>query len=405
MANFVTGNRLELLRNGSDYFPALITAINNARHEIYIQTYIYANDETGRLVADALIQAAKRGVTANLLIDGFGCKDFSKELLTELKNGGVNVRFYRPKVSPWTFKKSRLRRLHRKVVVIDGEIGFVGGINIINDCETTDKTPPRLDYALRIEGNLLAQMTASVYKMWRRRNWRSPGSWKKPESWNIQNSWKLTRFANGDKQAYVNVPNNHESESGVEAAFVVRDNIFHKHDIEEAYLDAIRQAKSEIIIANAYFLPGRRFRHALMLAAQHGIKVKLLLQGRKEYFMMFATHAFYSVLLKNNIEIYEYREGFMHSKVAVIDRYWATVGSSNIDPFSLLLAQEANVVIRDADFANKLRADLQSCITNCAHHVNPERWLSGHKVKRILSWFAYGLLKLALSFIGRANHH
>lgn len=385
MIHFIKGNQIELLRNGTDYFPALVKAINDAKHFVYIQTYIFAHDETGKLIANALMQAAQRGVKTHLLIDGFGGKDFPKQFLKELKQGGVGVRFYRPQVSPWTFKKSRLRRLHRKVTVVDGEIGFVGGINIINDSEVPDKTPPRLDYALRIKGNLLPQITASVQKMWQRTYWAS------------HRFWRLNL-----KKPHVPAA---KSKNGIEAAFVIRDNIFHKRDIETAYLNAINHAKSEIILANAYFLPGRKFRHALTNAAQRGVTVKLLLQGRKEFFLMFATHAFYNVLLKHGIEIYEYRQGFMHSKVAVIDSYWATVGSSNIDPFSLLLAQEANVIIQDSDFAEELRKDLLSCVTDCAHRVNPSRWMSGHKFKRICSWIAYGLVKLFLGLIGRPNNH
>lgn len=388
MIHFVKGNEVELLRNGSEYFPALASAINNAQQEIYIQTYIYASDETGKLIGNALIEAVKRGVKTHLLIDGFGSKELSPIFLKELETGGVNVRFYRPKVSPWTFKRSRLRRLHRKVVAIDGKVGFVGGINIINDCEIPEKTPPRLDYALRIEGSLLAEINASVKKMWQRTYWIprwTPGQfWKKP---------------------FHQVLAENLSDTGIEAAFVIRDNVFHKHDIEQAYLQAIREAKTEIIVANAYFMPGRRFRHALIFAAKRGVKIKLLLQGRMEYFLMFATHAFYNILLKNDIEIYEYHQGLMHSKVAVIDSHWVTVGSSNIDPFSLLLAQEANVVIRDHDFATVLREDLLKCISTCAHRVNPDRWMSAHRTKRILSWIAYGFYKLGLGLIGRSNHH
>lgn len=391
MMHFVTGNRLELLRNGGEYFPALVAAINQAQHEIYIQTYIYANDDTGRLVGDALMQAAKRGIAVNLMIDGFGGKDFSKDYLKTLKTAGVQVRFYRPKISPWTFKKSRLRRLHRKVVVIDNTVGFVGGINIINDCEAPEKSSPRLDYALKVEGNLLPQMRASVVKMWQRNQWRSPRAWKTPNFWrNLVPTPDVPTALGQDR-------------NGIEAAFVTRDNIFHKHDIEDAYLIAINAAKSDILIANAYFLPGRRFRHALMAAAKRGVRVQLLLQGKMEYFMMFATHAFYNILLKNHVEIYEYREGLMHSKVAVIDGYWATVGSSNIDPFSLLLAQEANVVVQDKAFAEQLKTDLQNCISNSAHQVDPDYWRS-HKVKRICSWIAYGLLKFGLSLLGQTAH-
>lgn len=399
MIHFVKGNHIELLRNGSDFFPALVDAINQAQQEIYIQTYIYAYDETGKMIGDALKQAAQRGIKAYLLIDGFGSKELSRSFIQELKDAGVQVRFYRPQVSPWTFKRNRLRRLHRKVTVIDGKVGFVGGINIINDCETPDKTPPRLDYALRIEGNLLTQLTVSVKKMWQRTYWRP--NWS--AGWTSELSSKLN--PNQFRQKQVQPHLTEAMEEGIEVAFVIRDNIFHKHDIEQTYLQAIREAKTEIIIANAYFMPGRRFRHALIAAAKRNVKVVLLLQGRMEYFMMFATHAFYNILLKNGIEIYEYRQGFMHSKVAVIDGYWATVGSSNIDPFSLLLAQEANVVIRDSNFANILRNDLLTCITDSAHRVNPKRWMSGHTTKRIFSWIAYGLYKFGLGLIGRTHHH
>jgi cardiolipin synthase len=178
--------------------------------------------------------------------------------------------------------------------------------------------------------------------------------------------------------------------------------MLHRRDIEEAYLIAIAQAKSEIIIANAYFVPGRRFRQALLEAAKRGVNVKLLLQGRMEYFLMFATHAFYSEFLKNSIEIYEYRKSFMHSKVAVIDGYWATVGSSNIDPFSLLLAREANVMVQDATFANELQLDIESTIREGASLINAQHWARGNLLKRFASWIAYGLVRLFLGVIGHS---
>jgi cardiolipin synthase A/B len=179
--------------------------------------------------------------------------------------------------------------------------------------------------------------------------------------------------------------------------------MLHRHDIEEAYLAAINDAKSEIIIANAYFVPGRRFRKALLAAAERGVVVKLLLQGRKEYFLMFATHAFYSEFLKNGIEIYEYRKSFMHSKVAVIDNHWATVGSSNIDPFSLLLAHEANVVVEDALFSAELKAEIMASIQEGAYCVTVQEWENGSKVKHFFSWIAYGIVRFILGVIGNSN--
>ena len=324
--HFIGGNQIQLLRNGVEYFPALEAAINSATREIYLQTYIYETDKIGIRIGDALKRAAQRGVTVNVLLDGFGCKDLPREFVKELESAGVKLMFYRPKISPWTLKKSRLRRMHRKVSVIDGKIAFVGGINIIDDYNVPDNTPPRIDYAVRVEGKLLPVILDSVTKLWRRMS-----------VLHLQPDHLKAATTEQHKKRKSNTAN-------MLAAFILRDNVLNRRNIESAYLATIAQAKTEIIIANAYFVPGRRFRKALLAAAKRGISVKLLLQGRMEYFLMFATYAFYAMFLKNGIEIYEYRQGYMHSKVAVIDNEWATVGSSNIDPFSLLLAREANVV-------------------------------------------------------------
>jgi cardiolipin synthase len=187
------------------------------------------------------------------------------------------------------------------------------------------------------------------------------------------------------------------------AAFLVRNNTSNRRDIERAYMYAFNHAQSEILIANAYFIPGRRFRKVLLSARKRGVSVKLLLQGRLEYFLMLATHAFYGLFLDSGVEIYEYRKGYMHSKVAVVDGSWATVGSSNIDPFSLMLSHEANVVIHSLAFAQELRAHILKTIEEGAALVSAEEWVRGHRLKRSLSWFAYGIVRLFLSILGRYN--
>ena len=387
MTKFLAGNQIQLLRNGAAFFPALETAITNAVSEVYLQTYIYEVDKAGILIGSALKKAAQRGVTVNILLDGFGCKDLPASYVNELELAGVQVMFYRPKISPWTFKKSRLRRLHRKVSVIDGKVGFVGGINIIDDYNVPDNTPPRLDYAVRVEGNLLPSMLTSVHKLWRR----------------IALAHLQPHHLNTNKLKVTSVKSQYMAKDDIKAAFLLRDNMLHRRTIENAYLSAIAHAQSEVIIANAYFVPGRKFRRALLSAANRGVSVKLLLQGRLEYFLMFATHAFYSVFLKNGIQIYEYRQGFMHSKVAVIDSEWATVGSSNIDPFSLLLAREANVVVQDKNFAAELRTDIMLSIQNGAYHVSSHEWTRGHTIKRFVSWIAFGLVRVFVGLIGNAK--
>ena len=385
MTHFFDGNQIQLLRNGADYFPALETAIKNAEREVYMQTYIYAADKVGITIGNALKLAAQRGVTVNVLLDGFGSKDLPETFIKELETAGVQVMFYRPKISPWTLKKSRLRRLHRKVTVIDGKVGFVGGINIIDDYNVPQNMPPRIDYAVRLEGSLLPMLLASVHKLWKRIEW-SHLQPINPDA-HLHNSHRSPSLKN-------------TMQNGIKAALVMRDNMLHRRDIENAYLTAISHAHTEIIIANAYFVPGRRFRQALLKAAKRGVTVKLLLQGRMEYFLMFATHAFYNIFLENGIEIYEYRKGFMHSKVAVIDSRWATVGSSNIDPFSLLLAREANVVVQDKAFATELRSDIMLSIQEGTHQVLPQEWAKGEIMKRFASWLAYGLVRVFVGVIG-----
>ena len=392
MPNFLGGNHIQLLRSCEAYFPALNIAIENAVTSIYLQTYIYEVDKAGISIGNALKQAAQRGVAVNMLLDGFGCKDLPKAYLNELENAGVQVIFYRPKVSPWTLKKNRLRRMHRKIAVIDERIAFVGGINIIDDYNVPDNTPPRIDYAVRIEGALLPSIAANVVKLWQRMQWMR-----------LRGLAAQINAATRIKPKHKPVKPTQSAKQNMQAAFVLRDNLLHRNDIEDAYLSAINAAKSEIIIANAYFVPGRQFRKALLNAAKRGVKIELLLQGRLEYFLMFATHAFYSVFLKNGVQIFEYRKSFMHCKVAVIDGVWSTVGSSNIDPFSMMLAREANIMVQDKAFANELRTDILGSIREGAFKISAQEWSHGNKLKRFLSWLIYGLVRLFMGVIGYSN--
>ena len=385
MMQFIAGNQIKLLRSGGEYFPALRAAINNAQLEIYLQTYIFQADETGQSISLAMMAAAERGVRVNLLLDGFGSQKLDTAHIANMRAAGVNVLFYRARISPWSFKKNRLRRLHSKMAVIDGTVGFIGGINIIDDnnVPNPNNVPPRVDYAVQIEGALLPRLQASVADLWQRVAWLN--LLKTPASKSIATSSSSAHPAN------------------LLAAFVQRDNVLHRHDIEAAYLEAINSARSEILIANAYFLPGYRFRKALVDAANRGVKVSLLLQGRVEYFLMMATHAFYSEFLNKGIAIYEYRKSFMHSKVAVIDGTWATVGSSNIDPFSLLLAREANLFISDPGFAGELRTDILASIEAGAVPILAHQWQAENALKRAASKLALGMVRLFLGLIGEKD--
>jgi cardiolipin synthase len=374
MTGFVDGNRLTLLESGREYFPALESACDAARREIYVETYIFEDDVAGQRIAQALVRAAKRGVKTHLLVDGFGSQNLRAGLVDELKAAGVDYLVYRPDIAPWTFQRQRLRRLHRKLAVIDGRIAFVGGINIIDDMHTPRHTPPRFDYAVCIQGPLLEDIDAAAKHLWA--------------------IVQLTQFGGGwpDDDG---TPADTAVCGTQRAALLIRDNLWHRNDIEEAYLDAIARARSEIFIASSYFFPGRGFRRALADAAARGVRVLLLLQGRVEYRLLhYASRALYGTLLDSGVEIHEYHKSFLHAKVAVIDSTWATVGSSNIDPFSLLLAREANVVVEDVGFASELRASLQAALDRGGREVRAESWHRRPWGERVAHWSCYGLARL-----------
>jgi len=377
----IPNNHITLLQNGEAYFPAIEAALDRAAHEIYLESYIFKNDNTGRRISEALRRAALRGVKTHMLIDGFGSNSLPKTMVDYLKASGVRVVKFRPKISPWSLRRRRLRRLHRKIVVVDQKIAFVGGINIIDDMDMPGQTSPRYDYAVSVEGPLVEEIHASTRRVWSRVAW-----------FRFRPGWAR----DNDRQA-----RSTESRGRMRSAFVVRDNIRHRRDIEDAYLQAIEQAQFEIILANAYFLPGLKFRHALLDAVGRGVRVILLLQGRVEYRLLhYASNALYGSFLDAGIEIYEYHKSFLHAKVAVIDEHWATVGSSNLDPFSLLLALEANVVVDDENFAKKLKHSLKQAIKMGARRILQNHWRTQPIRLRLASWLSYGLVRFMVGMAG-----
>jgi cardiolipin synthase len=311
-----------------------------------------------------------------LLLDGFGSAELPQHWIDDLRDAGVEVQWFRRAVSPFTLQRSRRRRLyrlHRKLAVVDGNIAFVGGINIVDDIPPHGGfSEPRLDYAVRIQGTLAGEVHATMRHLWGTVSWAT-----------LRRRGKVLNRRIGRKD---------KSMPEAPVALLIRDSLRHRRDIERAYLRAITNARKEIVIANAYFLPGRAFRRALMQAAKRGVRVVLLLQGRVEYWILhYATQALYDRLLAAGIEIHEYRASHLHAKVAVIDGEWATVGSSNIDPYSLWLAREANLVVQDAGFAQELRASLLVEIEKHGQRVNPS---GRHLWQRVLARLSYGAIRL-----------
>lgn len=385
MNEFLDGNAITLLENGGDFFPALQQAIDAASKEVFLETYIFENDATGTRIAAALRRAALRGVAVRLLVDGFGGRQFVRDLMPEMIPDGVGVLIYRRELQAFPLRRHRLRRMHRKLAVIDGEVAFVGGINIVDDLQNGNLARPRYDYAVRVEGPLLGPILESVHHLWRLVSWA-----------------RLRRRLREPLLAPARVA----PAGTVRAAFVTRDNFRRRREIEDAYLGAIAGAKREVVIACAYFFPGRRFRQALVDAADRGVKVSLLLQGVSDHPMLcYATRALYPFFLDHEIRLYEYHDSELHAKVAVVDDRWATVGSSNIDPFSLLLAREANIVVEDVGFARRLRESLGRGMATGGRPLCREDWRRLPAVRRLASWLAYQAVRLAIGVAGYRGKH
>jgi cardiolipin synthase len=373
------GNRLRLLQSGAEFFPALIAAIDVAHAEVHLETYIFSSDPTAGTVRDALMRAAQRGVQVRLLIDGVGSRELPAAWLAALETAGVSVRVYRPLVNGWRANPKSLRRLHRKLAVIDARIAFIGGMNLIDDYEPVRFAEPRLDYSVEVQGPLIVRIHQSARHLWRlvALTQLQPDERKPPP---LDPSWP--------------------TDGRVRAAFVVRDNLLHRRDIERSYLAALALAHESILIANAYFLPGNRFRRLLKKAVARGVRVQLLMQGHTDHrFYQTASRALYNDLLTAGVMIYEYQASELHAKAAVVDGHWATVGSSNIDPFSLLLAREANIVVDDAAFARDLRQRLQQAIA-WSTPLDPADWRRRSWPQRTLSRLAYGIVRLLLGLTG-----
>jgi cardiolipin synthase len=351
---WIAGNDITLLENGEGFFPRVFACIANARREVLIETFILFEDKVGLQLQEALIAAARRGAQVDITVDDWGSPDFSEHFLDSLKAAGVRIHAFNPGSRPFGLRPHLLRRMHRKIVVIDGEIAFVGGINYSADHLADFGAEAKQDYAVEIHGPLVAEIhrfchTALAEGMRHQREKRQWWRWR-----------KQLRASPGE------LPH-----AGTAAAlFVVRDNRRHMDDIERHYRIAIRAARKRIVIANAYFFPGYRFIKELKRAARRGVDVRLILQGQPDMaFVKTAAGMLYHNLLRAGVRIYEYCDRPLHGKVAVMDDEWSTVGSSNLDPMSLAFNLEANVIIRDRGFNTTLAANLEKLMCASCNEI------------------------------------
>ena len=391
-----------LLEGGQAFFPALIKAFDNARRWIQLETYIFDVHGAGADVAEALARAAARGVTVQVLVDGIGTAPLPADWQDRFDEAGVQWCVYSPLgTGLGLLVPDRWRRLHRKLCVVDQHTVFCGGINVLDDFYDPnygDLQAPRFDFAVAVTGPMAAVAADAVALLW----WRVQAGYSARQR-HLTTAWEEFRAAGyGGRTDAKAIASAAPPRAGGKAALVLRDNLRNRSSIERAYRKAIGRAHHEIVIANAYFVPGGKLRRALISAARRGVRVTLLLQGRYEYFMQYhAARPVYGALLAAGVEIHEYEASFLHAKVAVVDGHWATVGSSNLDPLSLLLAREANVVIEDRVFAENLQRRIQAAVASHGRRIDPAAYSRRPLRQRVLDWVAYALMRLALMLTGQ----
>ncbi len=393
--SFAKPSDLQLLEGSIAFFPSLIASIDNAQKSVQMETYIFDLTASGTDVALALVRAAQRGVQVRVMVDGFGTPEFPAEWKNRFKAAGIQWFVYEPIVTLGIFLPSQWRRLHRKLCVIDSTVAYCGGINLLDDWHDPSYgalAAPRFDFTVRVSGALAQDIQLATCQLWDRLSLGKPMNIKRVKT-AIETLPSVLKRHHWQANTLT---------GKTLAALVLRDNITNRGQIERAYLKAIGDAHKEIIIANAYFVPGAKLRRALVHAAKRGVKVQLLLQGKYEYFMQYhAARPIYGALLAAGIEIYEYDKSYLHAKVAVIDNVWATVGSSNLDPLSLLLAREANIVMLDADFAHSLRQRLLLAMTNEGKRVDATQMANRPWIQRFNEMLAFAIMRTGLWLFGK----
>ena len=374
---WVPGNDVRLLENGEEFYPRVFECIANAKHEVIIETFILFEDEVGMALQGALIAAAQRGVRVDIMIDGFGSPDLSDDYVLSLTRAGVKLRVFDPGIRFRLLgqRLNMIRRMHRKIIVIDGELAFVGGINFSHDHLRSFGPMGKQDYSVEVAGPVVAQIHRFVLR--------------EIALGEHEPSWFRRRVREYEP------PRTRDQPKGTaDVVFVSRDNRRHPEDIERHYRAAIRSARKRIVIANAYFFPGYRLIKEMRRAARRGVEVRLILQGVPDLpVVKTAASMLYHHLLHAGVQIYEYCERPLHGKVALVDDTWSTVGSSNLDPLSLSLNLEANVIVRDEGFNHELAQRLDQLMQQACKKIDASDLSEWSAWRLVRSFFVFHFLR------------
>ena len=362
---WVEGNSVELLVNGEGYYPRVFEAMAQAQEEILLETFIIYDDKVGQQLQQVLIEAAQRGVRVELAADGYGTADLPDAFLAAMTEAGVSFHAFDPQPRLAGMRTNLFRRLHRKIVVVDGKRAFIGGINYSADHLEDFGPMAKQDYAVEVCGPVVAQVHASSRRLMA--PVLDPPSDVRPAV---------------------------ASAGPASAVLVERDNARRSTEIEACYLEAFRSARQRIVVANAYFFPGYRLLREMRNAARRGVEVTLILQGQPDMRWVRAlSRLLYNYLLRDGVHIHEYCQRPLHGKVALVDDQWSTVGSSNLDPLSLSFNLEANLLIRDRAFNQHLYQHLTGLASEQCKRVTLERMVRGYWWRAPLIFMCFHVIR------------
>nr|WP_294907261.1 phospholipase D-like domain-containing protein [uncultured Lacibacter sp.] len=364
-------NQVELVRGGRDYFERLLAMINNAKHSVHLQTYIFEADETGTSVANALCNAAKRGVQVYLLLDGYASQNLPEDFILDLKKAGVSFRWFEPVFRSRYFYFGR--RMHHKLLVTDVNYSLVGGVNISNRYNDMPGTTAWLDWALYSKGEVSAELYNLCVEIWNKSGWGK----KKKQILKTEASFHM---------------------HGEECLVRVRRNdwVRRKNQISRSYLEMFKKSTSHITIMSSYFLPGRNFRRNMAQAVKRGVKIKVITAGTSD--IATAKHAeryLYRWMFKNNIELYEYMPNVLHGKLSTYDGKFVTVGSYNVNNISAYASIELNLDVQHQGFAEKVEAVLNTIIENDCVPITEQEFIKHNSfIKRVWQRICYEMIRL-----------
>jgi cardiolipin synthase len=370
--SFTTANRVQLIRGGAEYFDVLVRLINQAKENIHLQSYIYADDKTGRLVANALKIASKRNVKVYLLVDGYASQAISKLFIHEMREAGIQFRFFNPLFKTRYFYFGR--RVHHKVAVVDMKYALVGGINIADRYNDLPGKPAWLDFALYTEGEIARQLCILCWKTWK----------------GYPPNMGLT--ACEEKETYYDIPAGDQ----IEVRMRRNDWVRHKNEISATYIEMLHNAKKEVIIVCSYFLPGKVIRRQMVNAIKRGVSVKVMVAGRSDIMTAkYAERWLYDWLLRNGIELYEYQKNILHAKLAVCDNILMTIGSYNINDISTYASIELNLDVRNPFFVQQVRLTIQDIIEkHCIRITQEQHCKTKNVLKQFVRWVSYEFIRM-----------